>query len=92
MKNIFVIHSLNGDTLEFQGQDVKQKFEDKLNVFTPKFPIRADGKKEYVYTLNASGIATSRIFPAILEQYQNADGTVTVPDCLVPYFGLKVLK
>lgn len=54
--------------------------------------LRADGTKDYVYTLNASGIATSRIFPAILEQYQNEDGSVTVPDCLVPYLGLKVLK
>ena len=66
--------------LNYQGRRTNTKF------------IRADGKKEYVYTLNASGIATSRIFPAILEQYQNADGTVTVPDCLVPYLGLKVLK
>ncbi len=54
--------------------------------------LRKDGKKDFVYTLNASGIATSRIFPAILEQYQNADGTVTVPDVLVPYLGCKVLK
>jgi len=53
---------------------------------------KADGTKDYVYTLNASGIATSRIFPAILEQYQNEDGTITVPDVLVPYLGCKILK
>ena len=53
---------------------------------------KADGTKDYVYTLNASGIATSRIFPAILEQYQNEDGTVTIPDCLVPYMGCKILR
>ena len=46
MKNIFIIHSLNGDTLEFWGQDVKQKFEDKLNIFMPKFPIRAESRYE----------------------------------------------
>ncbi len=46
MKNIFIIHSLNGDTLKFWGQDVKQKFEDKLNVFMPKFPIRAESRYE----------------------------------------------
>lgn len=46
MKNIFIIHSLNGDTLEFWGQDVKQKFEDKLKVFMPKFPIRAESRYE----------------------------------------------
>lgn len=54
--------------------------------------LKADGTKDYVYTLNASGIATSRIFPAILEQYQNEDGTITIPDVLVPYMGCKVLK
>ena len=46
MKNIFIIHSLNGDTLEFWGQDVKQKFEDKLDVYMPKLPIRAESKYE----------------------------------------------
>ena len=46
MKNIFIIHSLNGDTLEFWGKDVKQKFEDKLDVYMPKFPIRAESKYE----------------------------------------------
>ena len=46
MKNIFIIHSLNGDTLEFWGQDVKQKFEGKLNVFMPKFPMRAESRYE----------------------------------------------
>ena len=54
---------------------------------------KADGSKDYPYTLNASGIATSRIFPAILEQYQNEDGSVTVPEVLVPYLGLtKIAK
>ena len=52
-----------------------------------------DGKKGYVHTLNASGLATSRIFPAILEQYQQADGSVLVPEVLQPFMGgIKVLK
>lgn len=46
MKNIFIIHSLNGDTLEFWGQDIKQTFENKLNVFLPKFPTRAESRYE----------------------------------------------
>ena len=46
MKNIFVIHSLNGDTLEFWGQDVKAKFEGKFNVYMPVFPIRAESSYE----------------------------------------------
>ena len=48
---------------------------------------RADGKLDFVHTLNASGLATSRVFPAILEQNQNADGSVTIPEALRKYMG-----
>lgn len=44
-------------------------------------------KTEFVHTLNASGLATSRLFPALLEQFQNADGSVTIPEVLRPYMG-----
>ncbi|MCQ2800496.1 MAG: serine--tRNA ligase [Bacilli bacterium] len=47
----------------------------------------ATGKTRYVHTLNASGLATSRIFPAILEQYQQADGSVIIPEVLRPWMG-----
>ena len=47
----------------------------------------ADGKLRLAHTLNASGLATSRVMPAIVEQYQNADGSVTVPEVLRPYMG-----
>ncbi|MEK7139623.1 MAG: aminoacyl--tRNA ligase-related protein, partial [Patescibacteria group bacterium] len=43
------------------------------------------GKNEFVHTLNASGLATSRLIPAILEQFQQADGSVIVPEVLRPY-------
>lgn len=46
-----------------------------------------DGKTHLAHTLNASGLATSRVMPAIVEQYQNADGSVTVPEVLRPYMG-----
>ena len=52
----------------------------------------ADGKIGYVHTLNGSGLATSRILPAIVEQYQNADGSVTVPEVLRAFVGCDVLK
>ena len=53
----------------------------------------ATGKTRYVHTLNASGLATSRIFPAILEQFQQADGSVVIPEVLRPFMGgLEVLK
>lgn len=46
-----------------------------------------DGNIEYCHTLNGSGLATSRLLPAILEQNQQKDGSVKVPDVLVPYLG-----
>ena len=46
-----------------------------------------EGKTEFVHTLNGSGLAVGRTVAAILENYQNEDGTVTVPDVLVPYMG-----
>ena len=48
---------------------------------------RADGKLDYVHTLNGSGLATSRIFPAIVEQNQRADGSIVVPEVLRKYLG-----
>lgn len=45
------------------------------------------GKLEFVHTLNGSGLAVGRTVTAILENYQNEDGSVTIPDALVPYMG-----
>ncbi|MEO5671548.1 MAG: serine--tRNA ligase [Ramlibacter sp.] len=47
----------------------------------------AQGKNELVHTLNGSGLAVGRTLVAVLENYQNADGSVTVPDALRPYMG-----
>ena len=47
----------------------------------------ATGKPAYVHTLNGSGLATSRLIPAIVEQFQNEDGTVTVPEVLRKWMG-----
>ncbi|KQV95841.1 serine--tRNA ligase [Rhizobacter sp. Root1221] len=53
----------------------------------------AQGKNELVHTLNGSGLAVGRTLVAVLENYQNADGSVTVPEALRPYIGgLEVLK
>ena len=49
---------------------------------------RKDTKKpEYVHTLNGSGLAVGRTFAAILENYQQADGSIIIPDVLVSYMG-----
>lgn len=50
-------------------------------------------KTDFVHTLNASGLATSRLIPAIVEQYQNEDGSVTIPEVLRKYMGgMEVIK
>lgn len=61
---------------DFQARRANIKFKD-----SPK------DKAKYVHTLNGSGVAIGRTVAAILENYQNEDGTVTVPDVLVPYMG-----
>jgi seryl-tRNA synthetase len=52
-----------------------------------RFRRAAAAKPELVHTLNGSGLAVGRTFAAILENYQNADGSVTVPEALAPYMG-----
>ena len=52
-----------------------------------RFRREATGKPEFVHTLNGSGLATSRIFPALVEQNQRADGSIVVPECLRKYLG-----
>ncbi len=61
---------------DFQARRANIKFKD-----SPK------DKARYVHTLNGSGVAIGRTVAAILENYQNADGTVTVPEVLVKYMG-----
>lgn len=51
-----------------------------------------DKKVHFAHTLNASGLATSRVIPAIVEQYQNEDGSVTVPEVLRPYMGIDIIR
>ena len=57
-----------------------------------RFKNPRTGKNEFVHTLNASGLATSRLLPAILEQCQNKDGSVAVPKVLQKYCGLKKIE
>jgi seryl-tRNA synthetase len=50
---------------------------------------RADGKKDFVHTLNGSGLAVGRTFAAILENFQQADGSITIPEVLQSYTSFK---
>lgn len=61
---------------EFQARRANMRYRDSKTK-----------KTEFVHTLNASGLATSRVFPALLEQFQNEDGSVTIPQVLRPYLG-----
>lgn len=51
----------------------------------------ADGKVRFAHSLNNTAAATPRLITAIIENYQNADGTVTVPEVLIPYVGKTIL-
>jgi seryl-tRNA synthetase len=50
-----------------------------------------EGKNRFPHTLNGSGTALPRLYVALLEQCQQADGSIRIPDALVPYFGAAVL-
>ena len=60
---------------DFQGRRMNARFRNK------------EGKTEFVHTLNGSGLAVGRTLVAVLENYQQADGSITVPKVLVPYMG-----
>lgn len=59
-----------------------------------KFKKDKDSKAEFVHTINGSGLAVGRTFAAVLENYQNEDGSITIPEVLVPYMGglTKIIK
>ena len=66
---------------DYQARRNNTKYRDK------------NGKLHYACTLNGSGLATSRLVPAIVEQYQNADGSITIPEVLRPYLdSMEVIK
>ncbi|WP_024615956.1 serine--tRNA ligase [Clostridium sp. Ade.TY] len=65
---------------EFQARRANIKFRDGKD------------KPQFVHTLNGSGLAVGRTVAAILENYQNEDGTVTVPDALKRYMGVDIIK
>ena len=57
-----------------------------------KFKRNPKDKAQFVHTLNGSGVAIGRTVAAILENYQNADGSVTVPEALRPFMGVDVIR
>lgn len=57
-----------------------------------RFKRKATGKNEFIHSLNGSGLATSRVIPALLEQNQQADGSVVIPPVLRKWMGCDVLR
>lgn len=57
-----------------------------------KYRNTQTGKTEFVHTLNGSGLATSRVIPALVEQFQQEDGSIKIPEVLVPFMGETVIK
>ena len=64
---------------DYQARRMKLRFKD------------AEGKNRFPHTLNGSGTALPRLYVALLEQCQQPDGSIRIPDALVPYFGAEVL-
>ena len=52
----------------------------------------ADGKNRFVHTINGSGLALPRVFAALIESYQQADGSLVIPEKLRPYFGADEIR
>lgn len=80
-QNVYREISSCSDCLDFQARRAMIRYR------------KADGTVDYLHTLNGSGLAVGRTVAAILENYQQADGTIKVPDALVPYMnGMTVIK
>jgi len=73
--NIYKEVSSASNARDYQARRTMCRYKDK------------DGKVHFCHTLNASGLATSRLFPAILEQFQQEDGSVIIPEVLRPFMG-----
>ncbi len=74
--NRYVEISSCSNYVDFQARRANIRFRD------------VDGKVKLVHTLNGSGLAVGRTTAAVLENYQNADGTITIPEVLRPYMGV----
>jgi seryl-tRNA synthetase len=65
---------------DFQARRMQLRFKDR------------DGKNRFCHTLNGSGVALPRLFAAMIESYQQLDGSVQIPEKLQPYFGAKEIR
>ena len=79
-QDVFLEVSSCSNFEDFQARRMQLRFKDR------------DGKNRFCHTLNASGLALPRLFAALIENYQQADGSVTVAEKLQPYFGAEKIN
>jgi seryl-tRNA synthetase len=72
---------------EFQARRMMARYRGIAGRSTASLRSPTDGKPAFVHTLNGSGVAVGRALIAVMETYQEADGSIAVPDALVPYMG-----
>jgi seryl-tRNA synthetase len=78
--NAFLEVSSCSNFEDFQARRMQLRFKDR------------DGKNRFCHTLNASGVALPRLFAALIENYQQPDGSVRIPEKLQPYFGAEIIS
>jgi seryl-tRNA synthetase len=66
--------------VDYQARRMKLRYKD------------ADGKNKFCHTLNGSGTALPRLYVALVESYQQPDGSIRIPEALVPYFGAEEIR
>lgn len=79
-QNAFLEVSTCSNFEDFQARRMNLRFKD------------AEGKNRFCHTLNGSGLALPRVFAALIETYQRADGSVAIPEKLQPYFGAAEIR
>ena len=79
-QNAYLEVSSCSNYTDFQARRMNLKFKD------------AEGKNRFCHTLNGSGTAMPRLFVALVETYQQADGSIKIPEALVPYFGASEIR
>ena len=79
-QNAYLEVSSCSNYTDFQARRMNLKFKD------------AEGKNRFCHTLNGSGTAMPRLFVALIETYQQADGSIKLPEALVPYFGAAEIR
>jgi seryl-tRNA synthetase len=72
---------------DFQARRMNARYRGVAVRSTASLRSPTDGRPAFVHTLNGSGVAVGRALIAVMENYQEADGSIVVPEALAPYMG-----